>query len=92
LDRYSAADLEREYGTAKACSPFCTINCVHQTALLDELREHPRESIVQLLSPAGSEGNAAELPASVRILTWMFLSSRNHGMFSKAALRILGLK
>jgi MoaA/NifB/PqqE/SkfB family radical SAM enzyme len=92
LDRYSAADLEREYGTIKACASFCTINCVHQAAILDELREHPRESIAQMFSPAERQGDPAELPASVRILMWMFLSSRNRGAFSKAALRMLGLK
>ena len=51
LQQYSQADLEREYGTVKSCAPLCTINCVHQTAILDELRENPRETIVQLLAP-----------------------------------------
>ena len=32
LEKYSPADLEREYDTVKSCAPLCTINCVHQTA------------------------------------------------------------
>jgi MoaA/NifB/PqqE/SkfB family radical SAM enzyme len=92
LDKYSAADIEREYSTVKSCAPFCTINCVHQVATLDNLRERPRETIHHLLSPGQAQINPAELPTSVRVLTWLFLTNRNRGWFSKAALRLLGLK
>jgi MoaA/NifB/PqqE/SkfB family radical SAM enzyme len=92
LERYSFADLEREYATVKSCTPFCTINCVHQTAILDQLRERPRETILQLLSPPGGRVQPAELPASVRVLVWLFLGSRNRRWFSNAALRLLKVK
>jgi MoaA/NifB/PqqE/SkfB family radical SAM enzyme len=92
LDRYSPADLEREYSTVKSCAPFCTINCVHQTATLDNLREKPRETILHLLSPPQTQMNPAEFPASVRLLSWLFLTNPGRGWFSKAALRLLGLK
>ncbi len=92
LAQYSAADLEREYNTVKSCAPLCTINCVHQTAILDELREKPRETILQLLAPPQESTAPAGIPASVRVLTWLFVTNRNRGWFSKAALRLLGLK
>jgi MoaA/NifB/PqqE/SkfB family radical SAM enzyme len=92
LEKYSQADLDREYSTVKSCAPLCTINCVHQTAILDEIREHPRETIVQLLSPGQAQLEPKKLPAFVRVLTWLFVSNRNRDWFSKAALRLLGLK
>jgi MoaA/NifB/PqqE/SkfB family radical SAM enzyme len=91
LERYSAADLEREFHTVKSCAPFCTINCVQQTAILDDLRENPRETILRLLSPAGSRLTPEELPRTVRILSWLFLTSRNRKWFSRTALRLLGV-
>ncbi len=38
LATYTTADIAREYDTVKACAPFCTVNCVHQTSLLDAWR------------------------------------------------------
>lgn len=92
LDRYSAADLEREYHTVKSCAPFCTINCVQKTAVLDELRENPRETILRILSPPEAQLDPAQLPRSVRVLTWLFLGSQRRKWFSNIALRVLGLK
>lgn len=92
LERYLPADLEREFHTVKSCAPLCTINCVHQTAILDDLREHPKESIVRLVSPLLGQVKDGDLPASVRALSWLFLGSRHRGLFSRVALRILGLK
>jgi MoaA/NifB/PqqE/SkfB family radical SAM enzyme len=89
LEQYTATDLEREYHTVKGCAPFCTINCVHQTAILDNLRERPQATIVEMLSPPGRELAPEELPASVRLLIWLFLNSRNRGRFARAALRLL---
>jgi MoaA/NifB/PqqE/SkfB family radical SAM enzyme len=92
LDQYSRADLEREYATVKSCAPFCTINCVHQTSILDDLREKPRETILQLLSPSSEQIDPTALPVPVRVLSWLFLTNRNRKWFFKAALRLLGLK
>jgi MoaA/NifB/PqqE/SkfB family radical SAM enzyme len=92
LAQYTAEDIRREYGTVKTCAPFCTINCVHQTAILDNLRERPRETILELLSGPDGQVQPSELPASVRLLGWMFLSNRKRGWFTRTALRLLGVK
>lgn len=36
---YTQEDINREYITEKWCAPTCTIQCVHQTALLDNWRD-----------------------------------------------------
>lgn len=38
LQEYTREDLRREFRTRKACSPFCSVNCGHQTSLLDRPR------------------------------------------------------
>jgi hypothetical protein len=35
---YGRAQITREYNTAKACAPFCTVSCVHQASFLDAWR------------------------------------------------------
>ena len=35
LDQYTRQDLEREASVEKPCAPYCTVSCVHQTAMLD---------------------------------------------------------
>jgi MoaA/NifB/PqqE/SkfB family radical SAM enzyme len=39
---YGVADIQREYRTAKACAPFCTVSCVHQASFLDAWRAPQR--------------------------------------------------
>ena len=39
LENYSAKDIRREYLTKKACAPYCTISCVHQTSIVDRWRD-----------------------------------------------------
>jgi MoaA/NifB/PqqE/SkfB family radical SAM enzyme len=92
LEKYSVEDIRREYSTVKQCAPLCTINCVHQTAILDNLRERPHETIVELLSGPTGQTAPFDLPASVRLLSWMFLSNRKRGWFTRTALRVLGVK
>jgi MoaA/NifB/PqqE/SkfB family radical SAM enzyme len=92
LEKYSVEDIRREYSTVKQCAPLCTINCVHQTAILDNLRERPHETIVELLSGPTGQTAPSDLPASVRLLSWMFLSNRKRGWFTRTALRVLGVK
>jgi MoaA/NifB/PqqE/SkfB family radical SAM enzyme len=67
LDRYSVADLEREYHTVKPCAPYCTVSCVHRVTVVDEFRRDPRRAL--------SEFFPARLPVSVRVLRYLFLSS-----------------
>jgi MoaA/NifB/PqqE/SkfB family radical SAM enzyme len=39
LEKYGPADIRREYLTKKACAPYCTIGCVHQTSIVDRWRD-----------------------------------------------------
>lgn len=58
LEQYSLDDIRREYLTEKGCSPYCTVSCVHQSAVLDFWRDpqiYPaapmpdrRDSLVQI--------------------------------------------
>ena len=43
LEKYTVADIRREYVTEKGCAPHCTVSCVHQVSILDAWRapQHP---------------------------------------------------
>jgi MoaA/NifB/PqqE/SkfB family radical SAM enzyme len=43
LEKYTVADLRREFYTEKSCAPHCTVSCVHQVSVLDAWRapQHP---------------------------------------------------
>lgn len=88
LDRYSQEDLEREYHSVKECAPFCTVGCVHRVAQLDELRERPLDTLMEWFSQ--TPGAAADLPRSVRLLKWMFITGPRRQFFRNAALRVFG--
>ena len=62
LAEYTAADVKREFLTAKSCAPNCTIGCVHRISYIDHWRA-PQTSTV---SPGGQ---GAETPALVKIQT-----------------------
>ena len=53
LEKYSLADIRREYVTEKGCAPHCTVSCVHQVSVLDSWRgpQHPAPAVA---SGAGS--------------------------------------
>jgi MoaA/NifB/PqqE/SkfB family radical SAM enzyme len=36
LERYTVADIEREYFTEKSCAPACTIGCVQRVSVVDD--------------------------------------------------------
>jgi MoaA/NifB/PqqE/SkfB family radical SAM enzyme len=38
LKDYTKEDFKREFSTEKKCAPFCTISCVHKTAIFDNWR------------------------------------------------------
>ena len=42
LLQYGVADLQREFHTAKSCSPTCTLSCVHQMSMFDRYRGRQR--------------------------------------------------
>jgi len=88
LDRYKGEDLEREYHTIKSCAPFCTVGCVHRVAQLDELRDRP----VQTLTDWFTSGEVQKMPAVVRALAWMFVTSPHRDRFRAAAQRLLGVR
>ena len=91
LDRYGCHDLEREYHQPKACAPFCTIGCVHRVAQLDELRDDPLQTLEAWFTKApGHPGT--RMPAAVRMLSWMFVTSRHHDLFRQAAQRMCRIR
>ena len=61
LERYSVADIRREYDTKKSCAAYCTVNCVQQTAILDNWRS-PQKALALLPKPQ-SFAPAAPQPA-----------------------------
>jgi MoaA/NifB/PqqE/SkfB family radical SAM enzyme len=91
LERYSVENLRREYHSVKPCAPLCTVGCVHRVAQLDELRENPLDAMVQWFHPADGSGSL-QLPVSVKILMWMFITGRQHEALRKTALRVLGVR
>jgi hypothetical protein len=42
LEQYSLEDIRREYSSAKACAPYCTVGCVHRVSVLDSWRRTPQ--------------------------------------------------
>ena len=92
LERYTVEDILREAATPKGCAPFCTISCVHQTAMLDDFRERPRETLAGILHRRRQVDPAFEPPAMVGFLSWLFLNERRRGFFGKLMLNALGLK
>src|SRR5271168_848515 len=49
LSEYTTEDVKREFLTAKACAPNCTISCVHQVSHID----HWRAPQNRMVSPGG---------------------------------------
>lgn len=93
LEKYTRDDIVREAAVRKECAPFCTISCVHQTAMLDSFRERPRESLAGIIQRRKERDPAWREPASVRMLEWMFLGDKSRrDWLGKIALRILGAK
>ena len=89
LERYGRADLDREYGSEKSCAPHCTVSCVHRVSLLDDIRRAPIETLSRMRATGTGGGHPA--PASLRLLTWMFVTSRHHQTFRRLASRAFRL-
>jgi MoaA/NifB/PqqE/SkfB family radical SAM enzyme len=96
LEKYSAIDLEREYSTIKSCAPFCTVSCVHRVAMIDLLRNTPREALARFF-PAAGPGQSAQLPVGVKVLTSLFLPAEGkpqsgaRKVMAGAVKRLLGI-
>jgi MoaA/NifB/PqqE/SkfB family radical SAM enzyme len=98
LEQYTLEDIEREYTSKKACAPFCTVSCVHRVAMLDLIRNEPREALLRLFPPE-RPGGPLSLPFGVRVLTSIFLPTPSgerpvaaRRFLSGAVLRIVGVK
>ncbi len=88
LADYTAADLEREYSTPKACAPYCTIGCVHRVAMLDELREKPMATLAEWFS---SPDGMVDFPLPVRVLVRLLLTGAQRTRAQSFARRLRGL-
>lgn len=65
---YGKADIEREYGTKKSCAAYCTVNCVQQTAILDNWRS-PQKALAMLpIKAPGLASVPAPAPPPGRVL------------------------
>jgi MoaA/NifB/PqqE/SkfB family radical SAM enzyme len=52
LESYSIDDIKREFDTAKACAPYCTVGCVHRVSTMDFWRSP--QDVVGARSAIGS--------------------------------------
>jgi MoaA/NifB/PqqE/SkfB family radical SAM enzyme len=89
LASYGKEDLEREFSTEKACAPNCSISCVHQVAMLDEVRERPREMLAELIGRKKNADPSFKAPFLLRAAAWAFLNNPRAAAFGKAAARVL---
>jgi hypothetical protein len=85
LDRYSRADLAREYASEKPCAPYCTIGCVHRVALIDDLRERPADTLQSWFAAPESGGT---MPGSVRLLRRLLVTGPER-KFVRGVARVL---
>ena len=92
LERYSRADLEREAAREKSCAPYCTVSCVHQTAMLDSFRENPRQVLRDMITSRQERNPDYRVPVLLGALTWMFLDGPINRALGKVALRALNAK
>ena len=92
LESYTEEDLRREAARPKGCAPFCTISCVHQTAMLDDFREKPRETLEGILDRRRQADPNFREPTAIRMLSWMFLHRGRRNFFGKLVLGALGLR
>lgn len=83
LEQYTAEDVRREAARPKGCAPLCTISCVHQTSMLDEFRERPREALAGILRRRREVDPDFREPALVKLLAWAFLDPRRRQMLAR---------
>lgn len=91
LAQYTREDVERQYAIVKSCAPFCGISCVHQTAMLDQIRANPRRMLQQLIERRGSTDPGFRPPLLLRLLAWAFLDNPHAAALQRAFLRLLRL-
>lgn len=91
LETYGQADLDREYDTVKGCAPYCSISCVHQTAMLDEVRAHPREMLHRMIEQRKALNPSFQTPVLLRLIAGVFLDNPQAAYIGRVAARVLGL-
>jgi MoaA/NifB/PqqE/SkfB family radical SAM enzyme len=91
LERYTPEDLKREAARPKSCAPFCTISCVQQTAMLDDFREKPRETLAGIIDRRRQMDPAYRPPAAVGALSWLFLHPGRRAVLGKLMVSALRL-
>jgi MoaA/NifB/PqqE/SkfB family radical SAM enzyme len=90
LANYTIEDIRREAAVKKGCAPFCTISCVHQTAMLDSFRKNPQATLAGIIDRRQERDPAWHPPFSVRALKWMFLDHKERrDRFGALAVRLL---
>ena len=93
LKDYGPEDLVREGKKPKGCAPFCTISCVHQTALLDDFRTRPQATLEGIVARRRQRDPEWATPSSIRLLQAMFLkNSHTRNFFGAIALRMFQAK
>jgi MoaA/NifB/PqqE/SkfB family radical SAM enzyme len=53
LEKYTVADIRREFLTEKSCAPHCTVSCVHQVSIFDSWRAPQTPAATPVGSGAG---------------------------------------
>jgi MoaA/NifB/PqqE/SkfB family radical SAM enzyme len=53
LEKYTVADIRREYLSEKSCAPHCTVSCVHQVSVFDSWRA-PQYTAPAAATPEGN--------------------------------------
>jgi MoaA/NifB/PqqE/SkfB family radical SAM enzyme len=86
LASYGARDLAREHASVKPCAAHCAIGCVHRVAMVDDLREHPVETLQAWF---GTPGSPTGLPAPVRLLVRILITGPERRFMRGAARRLL---
>jgi len=89
LDRYTREDLLREAALVKPCAPYCTVSCVHQTAMLDGFRENPQQVLLDMIAARQERNPEYRPPRLLNVLTWMFLDGPVNRFLGRAALHFL---
>ncbi len=92
LESYTVADIKREAAQPKGCAPFCTISCAQQTAMLDEFRERPRETLTGILDRRRKLDPGFRPPRAVGALSWLFLHPGRRALVGRMLLAALRLK
>ena len=95
LAQYGQADLDRERETKKDCAPYCTIFCIQRVALVDELRDSPKQTLLKLF-PGDVPGAEPKLPLAVKVLSKMLPATKSKPastrVFTKAAQKLLNIQ